>query len=102
GAVARRQLLGAGLSRFQVDRATASGLLVAEHRGVYRAAAAPETAPFRLMAATLAGGPHSGISHRAASVLWRLIPSDEVIDLVVPEERPRRLRGVQAHRAVVL
>src|SRR5437868_3635138 len=74
GAVARRQLLAAGLSSKQVEGAYNKGLLIRERQGVYRAAATPPTTRGALMAAVLAAGTAATVTHRPGAALWKMIP----------------------------
>src|SRR5690348_3050122 len=66
GVMARAQLLDAGLKAGAVGRWLRAGRLVQIHRGVYAAGHAELTLDGGRMAAVLACGPDSGLSHRAA------------------------------------
>lgn len=72
GVVAAAQLHAAGFSRDQIKRRLRVGRLRSIHRNVYLVghAAAPESAAE--MAATLACGDDSFISHRSGARLWKL------------------------------
>ncbi|MEX2527210.1 MAG: type IV toxin-antitoxin system AbiEi family antitoxin domain-containing protein [Gemmatimonadota bacterium] len=73
GVVARRQLRAANVPRHLVDRGVASGWLQRIHRGVY--GVGPPVAPYRReMAAALACGDGSAVSHMSAAVLWGFMP----------------------------
>jgi very-short-patch-repair endonuclease len=54
------------------------------------------------MAATLATGSASAVSHRSAGALWGLTPPTDVVDIVVPRPHQFALEGVDVHRAVIL
>ena len=70
GAVARRQLLAAGMQRGAIDRRVASGRLRRVYRGVY--VVGPLTREGRWMAAVLAAGSDAVLSHLSAAALWGL------------------------------
>lgn len=76
------------------------GLLVIAHRGVYRLAGAQQSWRQRAMAAHLAYGPPSAISHLAAARMWGfegiLAPDPEI---TVPAARHGRRAGIRTHRA---
>ena len=68
----------------------AVGRPAGEHRG-------------RLSAALLACGPSSLLSHRAAAVVWKLLPKiGPVIDISVYGRNARAREGVRTHRVVDL
>ena len=65
-------MIGIGLSESNVEYRLGSGRLQVVHRGVY--ALTPVQSKFsRWMAAVLAGGPTSVLSHRSAAELWGLM-----------------------------
>jgi very-short-patch-repair endonuclease len=54
------------------------------------------------MAALLASGPESMLSHASAAALWGFeIGPDDPIEVSVPAERRSRRRGIRVHRRVV-
>jgi hypothetical protein len=69
GVVTRRSAGAEGISRWQVDRAAARGVLLPLHQGVFRHAAVPMTRETRWLAAVLACGDGAYLSHRAAAAL---------------------------------
>jgi hypothetical protein len=69
GVVARRQLLGLGLSRDQVARMRDAGQLHDVHAGVYAAGHRVLSERGHWMAAMLACGPHALLSHRSCAAL---------------------------------
>jgi very-short-patch-repair endonuclease len=73
GVVGRRQLLELGLSSARIDRWIATGHLHRIHRGVYALGYPNPTLEGRWMAATLATGPSSLISHTDAAKLLHLL-----------------------------
>lgn len=99
GVVTRAQLADAGLSRAAIARRVADGRLHRLHRAVYSVghrALVPDA--FRL-AAVLACGPSSVLSHRSAADLWGLRPcTSSRVDVTVAGDRGRHLAGIRAHR----
>jgi very-short-patch-repair endonuclease len=100
GAVARRQLLEAGLSTHSIDGLVARRFLRVLHRGVYQVG--PIVGPhFREMAAVLACGSGAVISHRSAGTVWKLLvglPNDAPVDVMVPARDRGARPGIRAHR----
>jgi hypothetical protein len=70
GIVARRQLLALGLSRRAIQVRVDGGRLHPLHAGVYAVGHSNVSNRGRYMAAALAGGAGTVISHRSAAVLW--------------------------------
>src|SRR5688500_4537937 len=66
GLIARRQAVGLGMSEAAISRRLSAGDWVRVLPGVYRFAAAPQTAAQALAAAGLWAGPDAAISHRTA------------------------------------
>ena len=94
----RKQALDLGMTARQIDERVASGLLVPEHRGVYRLAGAPRSGEQVILAACLAAGNGSVASHRSAGVLWALRGIEAVEpESTVPATRLPTLRGVVVH-----
>jgi very-short-patch-repair endonuclease len=97
GIVAREQLMEAGLPAHIVDYRVRVNRLVSVHRGVYRAT--PLVGPWaREMAAVLACGPGSLVSHRSAAALWELLPKNpgRPVDVLVRDRRPARIPGIRS------
>jgi hypothetical protein len=90
GVVTRAQLLAAGSTRHQIQRALDTEELIGAYSGVYRATSAPRTWHQRLMVAVLAAGAGALASHRSAAALWGLDGSTTGIPEVVA---PRHLRS---------
>ena len=98
------QLLALGFSASQIHKWVASGRLYRVHRGVY-SIAPPEllTRKGRYLAAVLACGPGAALSHRSAADLHELRATDRSnIDVIVPAEHKRLVRGVDVHRSRTL
>ena len=88
-----------GLSADQIQRRLNDGILVPAHVGVYRYASAPDTRAQRHLAACLAVGSVSAVSHRAAAAvhgMW-LIPA-EFVEISVSRSRSPELAQVKVHR----
>lgn len=98
GLITRRQALVAGMSPDQIARRTASGLWIAEQRGVYRHAAVAASWESRLLAGCLAG---DGLaSHRSATVVWHLgIYRQPKPEVAIRQSSRRTLTGIQLHRS---
>jgi hypothetical protein len=99
GVVSRAQLLAIGLSADTIGRAIRSGLLRPVFRGVY---AVGHTALKRegwWMAALLACGDGSALSHLTAGTLWRLLNRPaRPVHVIAPASRGRKQRGIEPHR----
>jgi hypothetical protein len=89
GVVSRSALLEAGVSRHQIQWALETGELIAVHRGVYQASAAPASWPQRVLRAVLAAGPGALASHRSAAALWELDGSTQGVPEVVTSRHLR-------------
>lgn len=103
GVVTRGQLLACGLSKHHVQHRLDTGQLVRLHRGVYRAGPV-EAARFREMAALLACGEGSVLSHDTAARLFGLsrgAASSRPVH-VGRVEGHRRRPGVRVHRLPTL
>lgn len=97
--VARRQLLGLGFSEAAVEHRRATGRLRPLRRGVYAVGLPRGNDEQRWMAAVLACGDGTALSHRSAAALWGI--GDErwgVIDVSRRLPSPRRVAGVKARR----
>ena len=97
GVVTHRQLLDVELTRAAIQHRQRSGRLYRVHRGVY--AVGHRRLPLRghWLAAVLACGDRSALSHRAAGALLELLPYRGTrIDVTAPGARPRR--AVAVHR----
>jgi very-short-patch-repair endonuclease len=91
GVVARRQLLDGGMSATRVRSWIANGRLVRRRRGVYTMGHRLLTREGQWMAAVLACGPETVLSHRSAAALWGLRPATGGdIEVTVPPDRCRR------------
>jgi hypothetical protein len=103
GIVTAAQLRRLGLSAREIDRRLRSGLLLRQHHGVYRHAAAPATPDSRLLAAVLGGGAEAVASHRSAARLHGLRDTPRWRpEITVPGRRLPRSGGVTCHRTDLL
>lgn len=87
------------MSTTAIRRRLETGRLHRLHRGVY-AVGRPEVGPLGwLMAAVLACGPESQLSHRSGAALWGIRHQEGgLIDVTVPGGTTRRHRGIKARR----
>jgi very-short-patch-repair endonuclease len=100
GHVTRAQALAAGMGPGAFQGRVDRGYLYRVHRGVYRVG---HTAPLefdREMAAVLACGTRTVVSHSSATYLWALGPRPEGEVHVTGPDRRHRL-GVRLHRSPV-
>jgi hypothetical protein len=98
GAITLLQLLAVGLTRSGVARRVRSGRLHRIHRGVYAVGHPHLSREGRWMAAVLAAGEGSGLSHLTAAVhlkAWRRALTG--IDVIAPTHRT--IPGVRLHRS---
>lgn len=97
------QLHFLGLSCGAIATRVRRGTLRSVHRGVHLAGGAPITDIQRCVAAVLACGPLSLLSHRAAAFLWGLLElGDGDIDLIVAGTRRNARPGIRRHSGVHL
>jgi very-short-patch-repair endonuclease len=99
GVVSREQLRGAGLSSSAIGREVENGRLYPVFRGVYAVGRPGIGERGRMMAAVLACGHGTVISHRSAAALLGLIGrAPVVIDVIASEKRGAAIDGIKAHR----
>ena len=103
GLVTRRQLLVIGLTERTIDCRIESGSLQVVHPSVYRIAGAPRCWEQDLLAAHLAAGDASAVSHLGAATLYDYegIAADKPYILVMHSRR-LDLEGVSVRRTRVL
>ena len=105
GVIAARQLYSLGLSETQVRNRAMKGWLHRVHRGVYTIGGARLTDEGRWLAAVLACGNGSILSHQSAGELWglRRRRKGHPVDVTIPHAAGRRPRaGLAIHRASTL
>lgn len=101
GVATRAQLASVGVSPGAIDHRLRAGRLQAIHPGVYAVGIGAATPEARALAAVLACGDGTVLSHRSAAALWRLLPAWPARIEVTARHR-HRLRGVHAHRSRTL
>ena len=99
GAIARRQVLEAGLTPDQIESRLKSGRWRIGLRQVYVVSAAPGTWKQRSMVACLAGPPGTVASHLTAAALLGLGSPPEIPHVTVPPKKSGRFRGAVIHHA---
>lgn len=103
GVVALRQLVARGLSASGVRKRVAAGRLHRIHEGVYAVGHARLTRKGHYMAAVLACGPRSALSHRSAADLRGMRRTGRgVIDVISPRRPGRKRAGIEAHTSRTL
>ena len=103
GVLSRGQALASGFTDRQIDGRKGQGRWDQNLRGTYRIGGAAPHWRQQLMAAVLAGGPGTAVSHRSALELHGIMPFAELVEVVTP--RPRRFRtdgDVTIHTSMVL
>jgi very-short-patch-repair endonuclease len=108
GVVTRTQLIGAGVTGSMIQTRLRAGRLRQVHRGVYllgRLHGRLEPKRARMMAAVLAAGKGTVLSHTSAASLWDMVHRPAVdhrsIHITVPSDRRRRLPGIRVHRSAL-
>lgn len=87
-----------GLSDDAVDRAVVASRLHPVFRGVFAVGHALVSNRGRMMAAALACGPETVVSHRSAAALLGLLdPAPVVVDVIAPPNRGRKIDGIRLH-----
>jgi Transcriptional regulator, AbiEi antitoxin/Protein of unknown function (DUF559) len=101
--VTLRQLDAMGIGRTSVKRRVASGRLVRLYRGVYAVGHVPRTRETRWIAAVMASGRGSVLSHLDAASLWQIYKSHGAnIHVTTTAPSVRKLPGIRVHRARTL
>jgi very-short-patch-repair endonuclease len=100
--VERTQANQIGFDDDLLHRRVLAGRLVRVFPGVYRVAGAQTSHEQLLLAACLAAGPGSAVSHRAAAHEWELAEFPDLVEIVTPRAQWPRLRGVRVHRSTDL
>jgi predicted transcriptional regulator of viral defense system len=102
GVISHGQLLAIGLSPSAISARKRRGVLIPIFRGVY-AVGYPPGAYGRWMAAVLACGTGSVISHATAAALWGIRrSSSRLVHVTVPTRAGRGRDGLRVHRADLL
>jgi very-short-patch-repair endonuclease len=99
GVIARAQLAALGLGAGAIDHRLRSGRLHRLHRGVYAVGHAVLVPLAAEMAAVLACGPDTVLSHQSAAALWRLRPHDPgEVHVTVLRSGAQSRPGLRVHR----
>ena len=99
GVVARRELVGAGVTRSEIEHRLGTGALLPEFRGVYRVGHRAPSVEATYMAAVKACGKGALLGGRAAAFLYgllrgtRMAPPPEVM-----ASSQRRIAGIEVRR----
>ena len=104
GVVTTARLRNLGLDRRTIAQRARRGRLHRVHRGVYTVGHPRLTFRGRCSAAVLACGEGAVVSHRAAAVLWRLLPPAQFpIDVTLSGRSGRRAQpGIAVHASTTL
>jgi very-short-patch-repair endonuclease len=97
GVVSRRQLHGLGIRDNWIDRRVAMGWLVRVFHGVYAVGHLPRTRRGWHVAALLAGGERSVLSHTSAASVHLMIGAPGQLHLSVPRSA-HGIEGIRIHR----
>lgn len=97
--IARRQLLGLGMSAQSIQHQIERGRLHRVERGIYAVGRRELTQRGRWMAAVLACGPTAVLSHASAAALWGIaaVPSGPV-EVSIASPSLRRRAGILVYR----
>jgi predicted transcriptional regulator of viral defense system/very-short-patch-repair endonuclease len=100
GVVTRRQLAAIGIRGTSVERRVASGRLVRLYRGVFAVGHVQRTPHGRWIAAVMACGQGSVLSHLDAAALWQIYESRRrTIHVTTTTRSARTLSGITVHRS---
>jgi very-short-patch-repair endonuclease/predicted transcriptional regulator of viral defense system len=100
--ITTEQVVELGFDRSGVNKRARAGQLFAVHRGVLALHPPPYSHRQRYLAATLGAGPGSHLAGRAAAHMRRLRErAPELVEVISPSGRGRRMEGVIVHRAEV-
>lgn len=102
GVVSRAQLLELGITEAEIKWRIRVGRLHPVHRGVYLVGHAKPLPLAPEIAAVLACGPRSVVSHRSATTLFRILPSVRGPIEVTVVGADRRRRGITVHQTPTL
>jgi predicted transcriptional regulator of viral defense system len=97
GVVGRRQLTAIGIGRGAIEGRLARGQLHRLYAGTYSVGHRVVSREGRWLAAVLAAGSGSVLSHRSAAQLWRLIPRSALATEVTRRKGWRSPVGIRVH-----
>lgn len=98
GVVATRDLRRIGCRPNEAARLCRRGFLVRRYQGVYAVGTSRLSVRGRLLAAVLACGDATVVSHRSAAALWRLTDLHEPVDVMRPRGGGSRRPGLRIHQ----
>jgi hypothetical protein len=98
GVVARAQLRALGLGPDAIDHRLQRKRLHPLHRGVYAVGQRQLRREARWMAAVLAYGPGTVLSHRPGGAHWQIVRDRGLCEVTVPQARRSR-SGIRVHKA---
>jgi very-short-patch-repair endonuclease len=98
------QLVRIGVGRRSVARRVENGRWQRIHKAVYLIGPAPPTLSAKARAAAFAVGDGAAISHRAAAVIWALVPvtAEPELHVTVAGRNPGVKPGIHVHRVAEL
>jgi hypothetical protein len=96
--VTRGQLVGAGVTRNEIEQRVHTGALIRVHRGVYRVGHRAPSVEATYLAAVLACGEGAVLSGRAAAHVWGLLKGAAPAPEVTASTK-RRVKGVTTRRS---
>ena len=99
GVISHRQLVSCGLEPAAIGYRARAGRLFRVHRGVYALSSAPLATRGGWIAAHLACGADSLLSHRTASAAWGLSTDRGLPDVTVVAAKARSHPAIATHRA---
>jgi hypothetical protein len=103
GVMKTEHLVAAGLTRNAIQKRTERGALHRLYPDVYAVGDPLVGLRGRWRAAVWACGPAAVLSHRDAAMLMGLLQSSRrQIDVTVPNQRGRKLKGIEHHGAILL
>jgi very-short-patch-repair endonuclease len=102
GLIATTHAAAAGVDRRSLWRRSRTGQLEHVRRGVWRIAGAPRTWEQQALAAVLAGGADTVLSHAAAARLWGFDGFERsAVEVCEARHRSSDLTGIRTHHTVV-
>ena len=102
GVLSHAQLLALGLSRQAIKHRVARGKVHRVYRGVYAVGRPQLDRNGQRVAALLACGSGSALSHSASAEFWRFGPQEPSLELTISPPRTIKHPGLQIHRSTTL
>ena len=102
GLVTTAQLSAIGIERGSIEKALASGRLHRVHVGVYSLGVLPFERRAEWLAAVLACGEETVLSHRPGGMLWGIYDRETLrVEVTNPTGRGRSRKGIRVHESPV-